>query len=53
MASRLRTVRRNHSMVSAYTFGVYISTVAGRFMISGRSAVGSMTSATASQISTA
>ena len=34
-------------------FGEYISTVAGRFMISGRSGVGSMTSATASQISTA
>ena len=33
-------------------FGVDISTVAGRFRISGRSGVGSMTSITASQIST-
>ncbi len=33
--------------------GLYISTVAGRFMTRGRSGVGSITSATASQISTA
>jgi hypothetical protein len=51
--SRSRTVRLNHSITSAYTFGVNISTVAGRFMISGSSTVGSMTSITASQISTA
>ena len=48
-----RCVRRNHSMVSAYRFGVYISTVAGRFNDDLRSAVGSITSMTASQISTA
>ena len=40
-------------MVSAYRFGVYISTVAGRFNTIFRSAVGSITSMTASQISTA
>ena len=28
-------VRPNHSMTSAYTFGLYISTVAGRLRIMG------------------
>ena len=46
-------MRPNHSITSAYTFGVYISTVAGRLRMIGRSGVGSMTSITASQISTA
>ena len=53
MASRFLTVRPNHSMTSAYTLGLYISTVAGRLRIIGRSGVGSITSITASQISTA
>jgi len=34
-------------------FGVYISTVAGRLRMIGRSGVGSITSMTAEQISTA
>jgi hypothetical protein len=42
-----------HSIESAYTFGVAISTVAGRLMISGRVGVGSTTSMTAEQISSA
>ena len=46
-------VRPNHSMTSPYTQGWYISTVAGRFRMSGLSTVGWMTSMTASQISTA
>ena len=53
MASRSLMVRPNHSMTSAYTLGLYISTVAGRLRIIGDSGVGSMTSITASQISTA
>ena len=51
--SRLRMVRWNHSMTSAYTWGPYISTVLGRLRMIGRSGVGSITSITASQISTA
>ena len=47
---RLRDI---HSIESAYTFGVAISTVAGRFTITGRSGVGSITSMTAEQISSA
>ena len=38
--SRLSRLRLIHSIESAYTFGVAISTVAGRFMITGRSGVG-------------
>ena len=53
MLSRFLMVRPNHSMTSAYTLGLYISTVAGRFRIIGRSGVGPITSMTASQISTA
>ena len=51
--SRCLTLRLNHSMTSAYTLGVYISTVAGRFRISFLSGVGLITSMTASQISSA
>ena len=47
---RLRDI---HSMESAYTLGVAISTVAGRFTIRGRSGVGSITSMTAPHTSTA
>ena len=53
MASRFLMVRPNHSITSAYTLGLYISTVAGRLRIIGDSDVGWMTSITASQISTA
>ena len=42
-----------HSIESAYTLGVAISTVAGRLTISGRSGVGSITSMTAEQTSSA
>jgi hypothetical protein len=51
--SRWETVRSNHSMTSAYTWGPYISTVLGKLMMMGRSGVGSITAMTASQISTA
>ena len=43
----------SHSIWSAYTLGVFISTVAGRLIIMGRSAVGCQTALTASQISKA
>ena len=42
-----------YSIWSAYTFGVDISTVAGRLMIALRDGVGSHTSHTASHTSTA
>jgi hypothetical protein len=45
-------LRPNHSIWSAYTFGVAISTVAGRFKIIFLSAVGCQVSITAPQIST-
>ena len=51
--SRSGTVRPNHSMTSAYTLGVYTSTVDGRLTTIFRSGVGSMTSMTARQISAA
>ncbi len=49
----MRRLRCIHSMESAYTFGVAISTVAGRLMITLRSGVGCQTSLTALQTSTA
>ena len=51
--SRLLTWSQNHSIWSAYTLGVLISTVAGRLMITGFSGVGCHTAVTASQTSTA
>ena len=51
--SRLRTWRPNHSIRSAYVFGVDISTVAGRFRMISRPSPGCQTSITALQISTA
>ena len=51
--SRRARWRDIHSMASAYTFGVAISTVAGRLMMTLRSGVGAHTSVTASQTSTA
>ena len=51
--SRFLMVRPNHSITSAYTLGLYISTVAGRLTTSGFCGVGSMTSITASEISSA
>ncbi len=53
MESRRARLRCIHSMESAYTFGVAISTVAGRFKITFRSGVGCHTSVTALQISRA
>ena len=53
MASRGLRCRFIHSIESAYTLGVAISTVAGRFTISGTSGVGPMISATELQTSTA
>ena len=50
--SRLCTCRLNHSIWSAYTFGVAISTVAGRFRMISRPASGCQTSITALQTST-
>ena len=42
-----------HSIESAYTFGVAISTVAGRLITAGQSGVGCQTSSTAEQTSSA
>ena len=53
IASRRETLRENHSIRSAYTFGVDISTVAGRLRIRRSAGVGSKTSMTASQTSSA
>ena len=51
--SRCFTYRQNHSIWSAYTLGVLISTVAGRLMITGLCGVGDQTAVTASTTSTA
>ena len=51
--SRRGRCRCIHSIESAYTLGVAISTVAGRLMISLRSGVGSITSMTLAHTSTA
>src|SRR6476619_1057798 len=53
MLSRRVRLRLIHSIEAAYTFGVAISTVAGRLTINGHSGVGAMTSATASHTSLA
>jgi hypothetical protein len=52
-ACRRGRCRDIHSIESAYTFGVAISTVAGRLMIAGQSGVGCQTSMTAEQTSSA
>ena len=52
-ASRRGRLRCIHSIESAYTFGVAISTVAGRLTIAGQSGVGCHTSSTAAHTSTA
>jgi len=49
----LRRWRMNHSIWSAYTFGIATSTVSGRFRMIGLSGVGCHSSMTASQISSA
>jgi hypothetical protein len=51
--SRRETLRQNHSITSAWRFGVESSTVAGRLRISLRSGVGPKTPITASQTSNA
>ena len=51
--SRLFRLRDIHSIESAYTFGVAISTVAGRFIIVFHSGVGFQIALTALQTSTA
>ena len=51
--SRRGICRQNDSIMSAYRLGVESSTVAGRLRISFRSGVGSNTSMTASQTSSA
>ena len=50
--SRWFTLRLNHSIWSAYTFGVATSTVAGRFRTISRPGAGCQTSITALQTST-
>ena len=52
MLARRVSWRENHSIWSAYTLGVAISTVAGRLRMISRPSSGCHTSETASQTST-